>query len=65
MSLRDKLRKKKQEAKKNEIIHIQTYDFSMSPNLQLEFNLPAGQYIIVPRTSGCLFGRSILNEVKN
>ena len=50
---------------RNEIIHIQTYDFSMSPNLQLEFNLPAGQYIIVPRTSGCLFGRSILNEVKN
>ena len=50
---------------KNEIIHIQTYDFSMSPNLQLEFNLPAGQYLIVPRTSGCLFGRSILNEQKN
>ena len=37
----------------------------MSPNLQLEFNLPAGQYLIVPRTSGCLFGRSILNEQKN
>jgi hypothetical protein len=50
---------------KNEIIHIQTYDFSMSPNLQLEFNLPAGQYLIVPRTSGCLFGRSILNELKS
>ena len=49
---------------KNEIIHIQTYDFSMSPNLQLEFNLPPGQYIIVPRTSGCLFGRSVINEIK-
>ena len=49
---------------KNEIIHIQTYDFSMSPNLQLEFNLPAGQYLIVPRTSGCLFGRTILNNIK-
>ena len=49
---------------KNEIIHIQTYDFSMSPNLQLELNLPAGQYLIVPRTSGCLFGRTILNNIK-
>ena len=49
---------------KNEIIHIQTYDFSMSPNLQLEFNLPPGQYIIFPRTSGCLFGRSAINEMK-
>ena len=49
---------------KNEIIHIQTYDFSMSPNLQLEFNLPPGQYLIVPRTSGCLFGRCILNDLK-
>ena len=49
---------------KNEIIHIQTYDFSMSPNLQLEFNLPPGQYLIVPRTSGCLFGRSLLNNLK-
>ena len=49
---------------KNEIIHIQTYDFSMSPNLQLEFNLTPGQYLIVPRTSGCLFGRSLLNNLK-
>ena len=50
---------------KNEIIHIQTYDFSMSPNLQLEFNLPSGQYLIVPRTSGCLFGRTVLNKIEN
>ena len=50
---------------KNEINHIQTYDFSLTSNLQLELNLPAGQYIIVPRTSGCLFGRTILNNINN
>ena len=50
---------------KNEISHIQTYDFSMSPNLQLELNLPVGQYIILPRTSGCLFGRNVLNNNNN
>ena len=47
---------------KNEISHIQTYDLSMTPNLQLELNLPVGQYIIQPRTSGCLFGRNVLNN---
>ena len=47
---------------KNEISHIQTYDLSMTPNLQLELNLPVGQYIILPRTSGCLFGRNVLNN---
>ena len=47
---------------KNEISHIQTYDFSMTSNLQLELNLPIGQYIILPRTSGCLFGRNTLNN---
>ena len=50
---------------KNEISHIQTYDFSLTSNLQLELNLPTGQYIIVPRTSGCLFGRNILNNINN
>ena len=50
---------------KNEISHIQTYDFSLTSNLQIELNLPAGQYIIVPRTSGCLFGRNILNNISN
>ena len=50
---------------KNEISHIQTYDFSLTSNLQLELNLPAGQYIIAPRTSGCLFGRTILNNINN
>ena len=50
---------------KNEISHIQTYDFSLTSNLQIELNLPAGQYIIVPRTSGCLFGRNILNNINN
>ena len=50
---------------KAEISHIQTYDFSLTSNLQLELNLPAGQYIIVPRTSGCFFGRVILNNMNN
>ena len=50
---------------KNEINHIQTYDFSLTSNLQIELNLPVGQYIIVPRTSGCLFGRNILNNINN
>ena len=50
---------------KNEINHIQTYDFSLTSNLQIELNLPAGQYIIVPRTSGCLFGRPLLNNIIN
>ena len=50
---------------KNEINHIQTYDFSLASNLQIELNLPAGQYIIVPRTSGCLFGRPIINNFNN
>ena len=50
---------------KNEISHIQTNDFSLASNLQLELNLPAGQYIIVPRTSGCFFGRNILSNINN
>ena len=53
----------KLDVNKNEISHIQTYDFSLTSNLQIELNLPAGQYIIVPRTSGCFFGKSILNNL--
>ena len=47
----------KQDVQKNEISHLQTLDFSITSNIQTELNLPPGQYIILPRTSGCLFGR--------
>ena len=47
----------KQDTKNNEITVIKTYDFSFSSSIQIEINLPPGNYIIFPRTSGCLFGR--------
>ena len=47
----------KQDVQKNEISHLQTLDFSITSNIQTELNLPPGQYIILPRTSGCFFGR--------
>ena len=47
----------KQDSIKHEISHIQTLDFSHTSNIQTELNLPAGQYIILPRTTGCFFGR--------
>jgi hypothetical protein len=47
----------KQDIQKNEISHLQTLDFSITSNIQTELNLPPGQYIILPRTSGCFFGR--------
>ena len=48
-----------QDSTRNEISHIQTLDFSHTSNIQIELNLPAGQYIILPRTTGCFFGRPI------
>lgn len=47
----------KQDSAKNEISHIQTLDFSHTSNIQTELNLPVGQYIILPRSTGCFFGR--------
>ena len=41
----------------NEINHIQTIDFSCTPSIQMELNLPSGSYIIYPRTSGCFIGK--------
>ena len=41
----------------NEINHIQTIDFSITPSIQMELNLTAGHYIIFPRTSGCFIGK--------
>lgn len=47
----------RQDSNANEISHIETLDFSISPNIQVELSLPPGTYIILPRTTGCFFGR--------
>lgn len=47
----------KQDTNLNEITHLESLDFTISPNAQLELNLPPGNYIILPRTTGCFFGR--------
>jgi hypothetical protein len=41
----------------NEITHIETLDFTIAPNIQIELTLQPGNYIILPRTTGCFFGR--------
>ncbi len=55
----------KQDTIKNEISHIQTLDFSRVSNIQTELNLPPGNYIILPRTSGCFFGRPFNDNNNN
>jgi hypothetical protein len=52
----------KQDANNNEISLIKSLDFECSSSIQLEVNLPPGNYIIFPRTSGCLFGKSKNNN---
>jgi len=47
----------KQNTNMNEIEHLESLDFTISSNAQLEINLPPGNYIILPRTTGCFFGR--------
>ena len=47
----------RQDTENNEITLIKTYDFSFSSSIQMEIKLPPGNYIIFPRTSGCIFGR--------
>jgi len=47
----------KQDTNLNEITHLESLDFTIAPNAQLEINLPPGNYIILPRTTGCFFGR--------
>eukprot|EP00340_Litonotus_pictus_P004981 CAMPEP_0170517410 /NCGR_PEP_ID=MMETSP0209-20121228/3415_1 /TAXON_ID=665100 ORGANISM="Litonotus pictus, Strain P1" /NCGR_SAMPLE_ID=MMETSP0209 /ASSEMBLY_ACC=CAM_ASM_000301 /LENGTH=788 /DNA_ID=CAMNT_0010802657 /DNA_START=138 /DNA_END=2504 /DNA_ORIENTATION=+ len=47
----------KQDTNLNEITHIESLDFTIAPNAQLEINLPPGNFIILPRTTGCFFGR--------
>lgn len=47
----------KQDTNLNEISHVESLDFTIAPNAQLEINLAPGNYIILPRTTGCFFGR--------
>lgn len=54
----------KQDSTKNEISHIKTLDFAHSCNIQTELNLPTGNYIILPRTTGCFFGRPFENQIQ-
>ena len=50
---------------KNNIINLITsYDLTLSSNIQIELNLPSGDYIIYPRTSGCFFNSNI-NHIFN
>jgi hypothetical protein len=47
----------RQDNQANEITHIESLDFTIAPNVQIELTLPPGNYIILPRTTGCFFGR--------
>jgi hypothetical protein len=47
----------RQDTNLNEITHVESLDFTIAPNAQVEVNLPPGNYIILPRTTGCFFGR--------
>lgn len=47
----------KQDINLNEITHVESLDFTIAPNAQVEITLPAGNYIVLPRTTGCFFGR--------
>jgi hypothetical protein len=47
----------RKENETNEITLVESLDFSISPNVQVELNLPPGTYIILPRNTGCFFGR--------
>ena len=51
----------KHDLEKNELKYIITYDFSLNTNIQIELNLPAGNYIIYPRTTGCFFNELLFN----
>jgi hypothetical protein len=49
----------KQDMNANEITHVESLDFANSPNVQMELSFPPGSYIILPRSTGCCFGRDI------
>lgn len=38
---------------------MESLDFANSPNVQMELSFPPGSYIILPRSTGCCFGRDI------
>ena len=46
-----------QDKKTNEISHYQSLEYNKISLIQIELNLEPGNYIILPRTSGCFFGR--------
>ena len=49
----------KQDTSANEITHVESLDFANSPNVQMELSFPPGSYIILPRSTGCCFGRDL------
>lgn len=51
----------KQDTSANEITHVESLDFANSPNVQMELSFPPGSYIILPRSTGCCFGRDTTN----
>jgi hypothetical protein len=55
----------KQDLKTNEISHYQSLDYSKVSYIQIELNLEIGNYIILPRTSGCFFGRPLNSKEEN
>jgi len=54
----------KQDTSANEITHVESLDFANSPNVQMELSFPPGSYIILPRSTGCCFGRDF-NRMNN
>ena len=55
----------KQDIKTNEISHYQTLDYSKVSYIQIELTLDIGNYIILPKTSGCFFGRPLNSKEEN
>ena len=46
--------------------HIESTDFLIQPNIQIEKTLEPGTYLVIPKTTGCLcFGKDPLKINKN
>jgi hypothetical protein len=46
----------------DEMTHIESTDFLVQQNIQIEKTLEPGNYLVIPKTTGCLcFGRNPLN----
>ena len=54
-----------QDKKTNEISHYQSLEYNKISLIQIELNLEPGNYIILPRTSGCFFGRPQKSNEEN